>query len=200
MDDAHVGLGSDLEAEIEEVVVILMHGAVQGVLDGDDCRNCIAVADGLKYLIEALAGQRLYRVAEQLPDGFLAEGSGRSLKRDPRTFTVHSAIVRFSGQAFRLSARGPSIGLRIGSAKQVQQPVHAVIHNVVDGFGLGVKCGRGRGDDRAHLGKHRHGAKVAEVEWRFTNHEDSLRRSFNVTSAARTSRLDVMPVAIADIV
>ena len=167
MDDAHVGLSRDLKSEVQEVVVILMHGPVQSVLDGDHRRDCIAVADRLKHLVETLAGQWLYCVAEQLTDGFLAEGSGRSLKRDPRAFTVHSAIVRFSGQAFRLSARSPSIGLRIRSAKQVQQPVHGVVDNVVHRFRLGVKCGRGRGDDRAHLRQRRHGADVAKMEGAF---------------------------------
>jgi hypothetical protein len=80
VDDADVGFGDDAVLEGEEVVVVFVDGAVEGVFDGDDGGIDFAGVERLKDLVEALAGEDVDIAAEEPHGGFVAEGAEFSLE------------------------------------------------------------------------------------------------------------------------
>lgn len=82
MDDTDVGFAGDVVVEVEEVVVVLVDGAVEGVFDGDDGGVAAGIAEGGKNVLEAGAGEDLRVGAGEAHDGFMAEGAGLTLEGD----------------------------------------------------------------------------------------------------------------------
>lgn len=82
MDDADVGFAGDVVVEIEEVVVVFMDGAVEGVFDGNDGGVAFGVTEGGKNVFEAGTGEDLGIGTGEAHDGFVAEGAGFALEGD----------------------------------------------------------------------------------------------------------------------
>jgi len=82
MDDADVGFAGDVVVEVEEVVVVLVDGAVEGIFDGDDGGVAVGVAEGGEDVLEAGTGENLGVRAGEAHDGFMAEGAGLTLEGD----------------------------------------------------------------------------------------------------------------------
>ena len=70
MADAHVGLAANLEVEMQQVVVVLVHRTGQGVLDGHDGAFHFVLLQAAEEILEARARDGPRR-GEKLPDGLL---------------------------------------------------------------------------------------------------------------------------------
>jgi hypothetical protein len=79
---AHAGLAHDGKAEMEQVIVVLMHGSVQRVFDGYHGGVDALLCEALKNLVEALARYNLHRFTQELMDSLLAECPFIALKRN----------------------------------------------------------------------------------------------------------------------
>jgi hypothetical protein len=87
VDDADVGFGDDAVLEGEEVVVVFVDGAVEGIFDGDDGGVDLAGVEGLEDLVEALAGEDVDVASEEPHGRFVTEGPEFALEcRTKRTF------------------------------------------------------------------------------------------------------------------
>jgi hypothetical protein len=78
--DSNVRFGDDAKLVLKQMIVILVHGAVQGILDGDDGGVDLAGAERSKHLVEAGEGNYLRAVCEQLADRLLAKSAELALK------------------------------------------------------------------------------------------------------------------------
>jgi hypothetical protein len=96
MNNANVSFGDDGQIKLEQVVVVFVDRAVEGIFDGDDRRVGIPVAESAKNLFETLARHRFDRVPEELSRRFLAESSPFALKSDSLA-SFHSASPGCSG-------------------------------------------------------------------------------------------------------
>src|SRR6185437_12433995 len=80
MDNAHVGFRDDPHVEVEQMIVVFMHGAGQRIFDWDDGVIDLVRGEGLKHALKA--GQRTRDNArpKQLRGRFLAERAELTLK------------------------------------------------------------------------------------------------------------------------
>src|SRR5579884_3407436 len=82
VDDAHIRFADDTEVELEQMIVILVYGAGERVFDGDNGGVYRSRFERAEYFFETLHGDDGGAIAEQLADGFLAEGAELALEAD----------------------------------------------------------------------------------------------------------------------
>jgi len=80
VDDADVGLRDDGKAEAEEVIVVLVDGAVEGVFYRDYGVVDLGGGQGLEDFFEAGSGVEVQVGAQELAGGLLTEGAALALK------------------------------------------------------------------------------------------------------------------------
>jgi hypothetical protein len=80
MDDTDIDLSGDAVVELEQVVVVLVDGAVQAVFDGDNGGFGQPVAEGRKDLLKPLTRNNLHIGTKEAQGGFVAESAGIALK------------------------------------------------------------------------------------------------------------------------
>src|SRR4026209_1862727 len=83
VDNSHAGFSDNRQIEMQQVIVIFVHRAVQSILYGNDGRFHALAVQAVKDILEALARNNLDRGAEQFPCGILAESAPLTLNGDP---------------------------------------------------------------------------------------------------------------------
>jgi len=116
--DAHAGFGHDGQFEVDQVIVVLVDAAGEGIFDGHDGATGAAVLDGAKDIFETRTGEHLDVRAAELAGGLLAEG----------------AALPWNAMSGRraLTASHPSSGARAHRAgEKIQDAVDAGVDQVV---------------------------------------------------------------------
>src|SRR5258705_11345748 len=102
MDDPYTGLRHNGQIEAQEVIVILVDGPGQGVLDRHYGRLHFLLTQVAEHVFKPHAGQHLHAAAEQPPRRFFAKGAALALKcRFLRSHSCYSTRARLTSAGNR---------------------------------------------------------------------------------------------------
>ena len=110
MHDAHPRFGDDRQPKLQQVIVVFVNRAGEGVFNRHDGVTDLAVGESTKNFLEALTRQVLQIRPQQLPRGLFAKGPSRSLECNFRA--RHRSIIKLGrGGASNQPARAAFLRL-----------------------------------------------------------------------------------------